>query len=319
MNNTANQPNHALSLHDWITPLLYHIETALDSYLPKTQGMADSHFHEAMHYALLNGGKRLRALLVFATGDMFQADYQELMRAACAVEMIHAYSLVHDDMPAMDNDLLRRGKPTVHVQFGEATALLTGDALQTQAFYILAQGNLPPAQQLEMIRILAHAAGPLGMCGGQALDLANTGSTLSYPALEHMHQLKTGALIEAAVLLGAMCAPHDTYFDSASRLDKRIQDALHMYAKAVGLAFQVVDDILDATSTTATLGKTAGKDAKQHKPTYVSILGLHASHTLLTQLIDEARQALATLNQLHPTLSIDRLAQLSDLIVNRQA
>lgn len=286
---------------DWMKQHQHHIENALAEFLPSSQ-LTPTHLHEAMRYAVLDGGKRVRPLLVFAAGQLVDANYNELTRAACAVEMIHAYSLVHDDMPCMDDDALRRGKPTVHVKFGEATALLVGDALQAQAFSVLAQGNTP--RQLEMLQLLAHASGSLGMCGGQAIDLASVGKHLSREQLEQMHQLKTGALLSASVLLGALCGQEISHAE---------RDALHRYSNAIGLAFQVVDDILDATSDSASLGKTAGKDAANHKPTYVSILGLEASKSLAENLHTEAHNALKTFSK-DATL---RLSQLADFIVQR--
>ncbi|PRC91553.1 Geranylgeranyl pyrophosphate synthase [Solimicrobium silvestre] len=297
------------TLSDWMKQSQAHIEAALTDFLPSPQ-QTPTHLHEAMRYAVLDGGKRVRPLLVYAAGQLFDADYAELTRAACALEMIHAYSLVHDDMPCMDDDALRRGKPTVHVKFGEATALLVGDALQAQAFLILAQGKTAPARQLEMLRILAHSSGSLGMCGGQAIDLASVGCNLSRDQLEQMHQLKTGALLRASVLLGALCGQELNEIDQA---------ALHRYSHSIGLAFQVVDDILDATSDSASLGKTAGKDAANNKPTYVSILGLAASQTLAENLRIEAHNALHSFTATMQNSRTQRLSQLADFIVQRSA
>lgn len=300
-----------MSLTDWMKHCQAHIEIALAECLPSPQ-LIPTHLHQAMRYAVLDGGKRVRPLLVFAAGQLADAGSEELnselLRAACAVELIHAYSLVHDDMPCMDDDALRRGKPTVHVQFGEATALLVGDALQAQAFYLLSQGKNPPERQLEMLQILAHASGSLGMCGGQAIDLASVGLHLSREQLEQMHQLKTGALLRAAVLLGALCG---------QEINASERDALHRYSNAIGLAFQVVDDILDATSDSATLGKTAGKDAANNKPTYVSILGLEASKALAENCRMEAHNALQVLTNAQSNSNTLRLSQLADFIVQR--
>lgn len=312
MSDTTNSAPVLPSLSDWMKQNQAHIESALTKFLPSPQ-QVPTVLHEAMHYAVLDGGKRVRPLLVFAAGELFNADYAELTRAACALEMIHAYSLVHDDMPSMDNDALRRGKPTVHVKFGEATALLVGDALQSQAFMILADGQTPPQRQLHMVRILAHASGSLGMCGGQAIDLASVGLQLSRAQLEQMHQLKTGALLRASVLLGALCGKDLNEVELA---------ALNRYAHAIGLAFQVVDDILDATADSVALGKTAGKDAADNKPTYVSILGLAASHSLAENLRVQAHTALRLFSNstqaaspgVHP-----HLGQLADFIVQRSA
>lgn len=289
----------------WISDVQARVEHALDALLPATAEPQD--LHQAMRYATLDGGKRVRPLLVFAAGHLFSASPALLARAAAAVEMIHAYSLVHDDMPCMDNDALRRGKPTVHVKFGEASALLVGDALQTRAFEILAEDatDVEPARRLEMIRTLAQAAGAGGMCGGQAIDLASVGRSLTLEQLEQMHRLKTGALLRAAVLLGALCG---------DRLDASRRAALDDYAAAVGLAFQVVDDVLDATADSVTLGKTAGKDAADNKPTYVSILGLDASRELAQRLRADAHAALQPFG-----ISAQRLRDLADLIVQRNA
>jgi len=303
------------TLAAWMKSCQARIEVALSEFLPSAD-QVPTHLHEAMQYAVLDGGKRVRPLLVFAAGQLFDADNAELSRAACAVEMIHAYSLVHDDMPSMDNDALRRGKPTVHVKFGEATALLVGDALQSQAFMVLANGKNPPARQLKMVQLLAHASGSAGMCGGQAIDLISVGVDLTREQLEHMHQLKTGALLRASVLLGALCGQKP----DGQELNEIELAALNRYANAIGLAFQVVDDILDATSDSTSLGKTAGKDAANHKPTYVSILGLEASRTLADHLRLQAHSALTVFTHFTRTNSpTQRLSQLADFIVQRSA
>jgi farnesyl diphosphate synthase len=284
------------------------MEQDMDGYLPAA-GAEPAKLHEAMRYALLGGGKRVRPLLVYAAGALFGADAAVLSRAAAAVEMIHAYSLVHDDMPCMDDDELRRGKPTVHVAYDEATALLVGDALQSQAFLVLADAaavaGLPPARLAAMLRLLAHASGSAGMCGGQAIDLDSVGLSLTLEQLERMHQLKTGALLRASVVLGAL---------AGKELDEAELAALNAYARAIGLAFQVVDDVLDATADSATLGKTAGKDAADNKPTYVSILGLEPSRVLAEQLRLDAHAALAPFGE-----QAMRLRELADLIVQRKA
>jgi farnesyl diphosphate synthase len=253
---------------------------------------------------VLDGGKRVRPLLSFAAGELFDAPRDAVARAAAAVEMIHAYSLVHDDMPCMDDDDLRRGKPTVHKQYDEATALLVGDALQAQAFEVLAGASLDAERRIVMLATLARAAGSLGMCGGQAIDLASVGLVLSLAELEQMHRLKTGALLEASVMLGAMAGKTLTTFEV---------DALRAYASAIGLAFQVVDDILDATADSATLGKTAGKDAADNKPTYVSILGHEESLALAEKLRQDAHSALKPFGD-----GAQRLKSLADLIVHRK-
>jgi len=280
------------------------LEQSLASFLP-AETEIPARLHAAMRYAALDGGKRVRPLLVFAAGELFDAEPGALMRSAAAVEMIHAYSLVHDDMPCMDDDALRRGKPTVHVKYDEATALLVGDALQAQAFLVLAQGEGSAARKLAMVGLLARASGSAGMCGGQAIDLASVGLTLSLAELEQMHRLKTGALLRASVLLGAL---------AGRDLSDSEEAALDSYAKAIGLAFQVVDDVLDATADSATLGKTAGKDAAADKPTYVSILGLQQSQALAEKLRNDACAALIPFGE-----KARRLRELADLIVQRKA
>ena len=239
--------------------------------------------HAAMRHAVLLGGKRMRPLLVYAAGSALGADADVLDAPAVAVELIHAYSLVHDDLPAMDDDALRRGQPTVHIAFDEATAVLAGDALQSLAFEVLADADVAATTRVELLRTLATASGAAGMCGGQALDLAATGNggSLSVQALERLHSLKTGALIRAAVRMGALCG--------GARADEL--DALDRYAAALGLAFQVRDDILDIEGDSATLGKTAGKDVAQDKATFPALIGLDASRARLKELrrgMDEA-------------------------------
>ena len=289
----------------WMHEVQLEVERALDATLPQATALPQK-LHEAMRYTALGGGKRVRPLLAYAAGALFGGDAPALARVASAVEMIHVYSLVHDDMPCMDDDDLRRGKPTVHVAYDEATALLVGDALQAQAFEVLAMdASLPPDRLVGMLRLLAEAAGSRGMCGGQAIDLDSVGLALDLEQLERMHQLKTGALLRASVLLGALCGKELTPAELA---------ALLTYSRAVGLAFQVVDDVLDATADSATLGKTAGKDAADNKPTYVSILGLEESKALAEQLRREAHGALAPFGE-----QALRLRELADLIVQRKA
>lgn len=299
-------PTDAMPFAAWMKAMQGYMEQALSELLPPGDALP-ADLTAAMRYAVLDGGKRVRPLLVFAAGELFAAPLELLTQAAAAVEMIHAYSLVHDDMPCMDNDALRRGKPTVHVRFGEATALLAGDALQSQAFAVLAGDGLgtDASRRAAMLGLLASASGAAGMCGGQAIDLAGVGRTMTLPDLERMHRLKTGALLRASVLLGAMASGTLTESDRA---------ALTRYADAVGLAFQVVDDILDATTDSATLGKTAGKDAADNKPTYVSILGLQESMTLAEQLRAAAHEALQPFEA-----RAQRLRDLADLIVQRKA
>ena len=255
---------------------------------------------------MLGGGKRVRPLLAFAAGELAGADPARVEVVASAVEMIHAYSLVHDDLPCMDDDVLRRGKPTCHVEFDEATAMLAGDALQPLAFQILAEHVVAdsPAEQVEMLKILAVACGSRGMAGGQGIDLASVGKALSLPELEFMHIHKTGALIRAAVVLGARCG---------RGLDAEQFGRLERYAKSIGLAFQVVDDVLDCDASTATLGKTSGKDAAQEKPTYVSILGLKRARELAEELRAEAHTALSSFDE-----PAARLRELADFIVLRK-
>ncbi|HXU42410.1 MAG TPA: farnesyl diphosphate synthase [Burkholderiales bacterium] len=289
----------------WMGAVQTRMETALARLLPAPH-VAPAKLHDAMRYAALEGGKRVRPLLAFAAGEVSGAPRERLEIAGAAVELIHAYSLVHDDMPCMDDDVLRRGKPTVHVEYDEATALLVGDALQSLAFQLLSEREISddPARQLEMVRTLALAAGSRGMAGGQQIDLDSTGKALNLPELEFMHIHKTGALIRAAVLLGFSCGESPADTDKA-RLDR--------YAKAVGLAFQVVDDVLDSDANTATLGKTAGKDAKHGKPTYVSAIGLPAARRLADELRQEAQAAIAELGT-----RATRLAELADFIVLRK-
>ncbi|MFC5524935.1 polyprenyl synthetase family protein [Rhodanobacter ginsengisoli] len=265
--------------------LIERAELALERNLPPADH-SPTELHRAMRYAVLGGGKRLRPMLVYAAAHMLGEDGPALDAAACAVELIHAYSLVHDDLPAMDDDALRRGRPTCHIVFGEAMAILAGDALQALAFELLADdraGQAAPATHIAMLRALGRACGAEGMAGGQALDLAAVGRRLSLAELEHMHACKTGALIRASVRLGALLAGAD---------DAALQ-ALDGYAHAVGLAFQVRDDILDVEGESAVIGKTAGKDAASDKPTFPSIIGLDASRTRLAELIDTAREAIA--------------------------
>jgi farnesyl diphosphate synthase len=289
----------------WMGGIQARMEVALERLLPGAH-IAPARLHEAMRYAALEGGKRVRPLLAFAAGELAGAAAERLEIAAAAVEMIHAYSLVHDDMPCMDDDILRRGKPTVHVEYDEATAMLAGDALQSLAFQLLSEYKLAdePQAQLEMLKVLALAAGSRGMAGGQQIDLESTGKALSLPELEFMHIHKTGALIRAAVLLGAFCG---------KELPLEEKNKLNKYAETIGLAFQVVDDVLDYDASTATLGKTAGKDSKQGKPTYVSALGIVRAKELAQELRAEAVAALETFGARGA-----RLGELADFIVLRK-
>ena len=289
-------------LRSWNTARLAEVEAALSHWVAED---APERLSDAMRYAVLDGGKRLRPLLVLAACEAVDGNAEAALRAACAVELIHAYSLVHDDMPCMDNDVLRRGKPTVHVQFGEAQALLAGDALQAFAFELLTPDDerIPAAVQAHLCRQLAHAAGSAGMAGGQAIDLASVGLSLTEDQLRQMHRLKTGALLEGSVMMGATCAGAQA----------TARAALQSYGAAVGLAFQVVDDILDVTADSATLGKTAGKDAASDKPTYVSLLGLERAQQYASQLLEQAHAALADSG----LPDARALAALADMVVRR--
>ena len=290
-----------LHFQSWMGAIQARMEEALARLLPAAQ-VAPARLHEAMRYATLGGGKRVRPLLAFGAGELVGAPAERVELAAAAVELIHAYSLVHDDLPCMDDDVLRRGKPTVHVEFDEATALLAGDALQALAFQILTEHRLAddPAVQLEMVKALAVAAGSRGMAGGQAIDLQSTGKQLTLPELESMHIHKTGALIRAAVFAGAACG---------GRLDAASRAGLDRYAKCIGLAFQVVDDVLDAEASTATLGKTSGKDARQGKLTYVSAMGIVRARGLAEELRRDAHAALDGFGE-----RARRLRELADFI-----
>ncbi|UCV05882.1 polyprenyl synthetase family protein [Dechloromonas denitrificans] len=289
---------------DWMAATQARVETALAGHLPGAECIP-ARLHDAMRYAALGGGKRVRPLLAFAAGELTGAAPEKLDLVACAVELIHAYSLVHDDLPCMDDDVLRRGRPTCHIEYDEPTALLVGDSLQTLAFELLASQPIgEPAGQLEMIALLAHASGSRGMAGGQAIDLASVGTALDQPELELMHALKTGALIRAAVLLGALAGQP---LSAAERLN------LDRFAKRAGLLFQVVDDILDCTASTATLGKTAGKDEAAAKPTYVSLLGLENARAYADELRSDALAALSIFGE-----RASRLTELADFICHRQ-
>jgi farnesyl diphosphate synthase len=301
-----------VSFEAWMSLQLLKVEAALSDWVAPSF-INDSGISvdlapvlsQAMRYAVLDGGKRLRPLLVLATAEAVEATSekatQAALRAACAVELIHAYSLVHDDMPCMDNDVLRRGKPTVHVKFGEAQALLAGDALQALAFELLTPSPdvVDAGMQAMLCRILSLSAGCHGMAGGQAIDLSSVGKLLNIDELHTMHRLKTGALLQASVMMGAACGAA-----SASELA-----GLQQYGAAIGLAFQVVDDILDVTADTATLGKTAGKDADQQKPTFVSLMGLKKSTEYADKLLQQALEALASTG-LRNTQALQSLAHM---------
>ena len=291
----------------WMRAELDAVERALERWVPHA---APAGLGAAMRYGVLEGGKRLRPLLVLAACEAAGGDRSAALRASTAVELIHAYSLIHDDMPCMDNDVLRRGKPTVHVQFGEAQAMLAGDAMQALAFEVLTpaaadEHGFAPLLQARLCGLLARAAGHEGMAGGQAIDLASIGVPLSEYQLRDMHRRKTGALLQASVLMGAACG----------ELPARAWDALSLYGAALGLAFQVVDDILDVTQASETLGKTAGKDEDHNKPTYVSVLGLDGARNQARALRERAQGALAGSGLRHTA----RLSWLADLVVDRNS
>jgi len=294
----------AVDFPAWSRDVASRMEAVLANLLPSAR-VTPARLHEAMRYATLGGGKRVRPMLVFAAGEVCGADPARLEIVAAAVETVHAYSLVHDDLPCMDDDVLRRGRPTCHVEFDEAMALLAGDAMQSLSFQLLAENRLAddPAVQLQMLGLFAAACGSRGMAGGQAIDLDAVGKTLSLPELENMHIHKTGALIRASVLLGARCG---------RVLDQPLLDHLDRYAKCVGLAFQVVDDILDEEGSSATLGKTAGKDKEAGKPTYTSLLGIPGAKQFALELLADARQSLGVFDA-----HADRLRELADYIVHR--
>jgi farnesyl diphosphate synthase len=277
------------------------VESALERSLPSAD-TTPQRLHAAMRHAVLGGGKRMRPLLVYATGALFDADDALLDAPAAAVELVHAYSLVHDDLPAMDDDSLRRGKPTVHVAFDEATAILAGDALQTRAFEVLAESPVSAELRVAWLQTLASASGAAGMCGGQALDIDATGKLQSVDALERMHALKTGALIRASVRMGAL---------GGGASDGELQ-RLDAFATALGLAFQVRDDILDVESSSERLGKTAGKDAEQDKSTYPALLGMAGAKSKLDELAATLRNALAPFGE-----KSTALAALAKLAVER--
>jgi farnesyl diphosphate synthase len=288
----------------WARQLGAEVETALQRWVPAD---TPAGLGEAMRYGVLDGGKRLRPMLVMAACEAVDGHREAALRAAVAVELIHAYSLVHDDMPCMDNDVMRRGKPTVHVRYGEAQAMLAGDAMQALAFEVLTpeDGSMPLALQARLCGLLARAAGHAGMAGGQAIDLASIGMPLDEPALRDMHRRKTGALLQASVMMGAACG----------QPGPGARHALAAYGDALGLAFQVVDDILDVTQASETLGKTAGKDLDANKPTYVTVLGLPAARRRAHDLREQAHAALGR-SGLGQAL---HLAMLADKVVDRDS
>ncbi|CAM3733537.1 polyprenyl synthetase family protein [Bordetella sputigena] len=296
-----------LAFQEWLAGRAEHVERTLDELLPPADAVP-TRLHDAMRYAVLGGGKRVRAALVYAAGQACpisghaMAVEASLDRAAAAVELIHAYSLVHDDLPCMDDDTLRRGRPTTHVRYDEATAMLVGDALQPLAFELLADMPIAPALVVQATQALARASGSLGMAGGQAIDLESVGRQLDREALQTMHGMKTGAMLAVSVALGGI----------VSGASSSARQALDDYAQAIGLAFQVVDDILDVTADSARLGKTAGKDAADNKPTYVSLMGLEQARAFAQDLREAALQALVPLGE-----GRARLAELADFIVLR--
>jgi farnesyl diphosphate synthase len=291
------------NFESWVRSELDAVERALQAWVPAD---APAGLGEAMRYAVLDGGKRLRPLLVLAACEAVGGLREAALRAAVAVELIHAYSLVHDDMPCMDNDVLRRGKPTVHVQYGEAQAMLAGDAMQALAFDVLTpDAGVPPALQARLCRLLARSAGSAGMAGGQAIDLASIGVSLDEAALRDMHRRKTGALLQASVMMGAACG------ETGAGAEAALAD----YGAAIGLAFQVVDDILDVTQASETLGKTAGKDQHHNKPTYVTVLGLDAARRHAAELRDQAHAALARSGLANAAY----LSLLADKVVDRDS
>ena len=296
-----------LDLKAWMQLHLERVEHALSEGI---EAHSPAALGEAMRYAVLDGGKRLRPLLVLATAEAVggASNGPSALNAACAIELIHAYSLVHDDMPCMDNDVLRRGKPTVHVQFGEAQALLAGDALQTLAFEMLTpiHTSVPAQVQAACVGLLARASGYQGMAGGQAIDLASVGQRLSEDQLRQMHRLKTGALLLCSVQMGAACVPG---------VPAPVQSALQRFGEALGLAFQVVDDVLDVTADSATLGKTAGKDEAADKPTYVALMGLDAAKAYADSLAAQAMQALADTGM--PEARLAALRALTAMVITR--
>jgi geranylgeranyl diphosphate synthase type II len=296
-----------MSLEQVMRDYQSRIETVLERNLPASETYP-GRLHEAMRYGVLDGGKRVRPMLVYATGHALGVPLEALDDPASAVEMIHAYSLVHDDLPAMDDDDLRRGKPTCHKAYDEATAVLVGDALQTQAFYVLAHSKYitaPAEQRLRMIETLALASGSRGMCGGQAVDIAAAGTLLSLPELEEMHIHKTGMLIRASVTLGAL---------SAKAVDEGLLKRLDHYGKCIGLSFQIQDDILDIEGETSELGKQQGADLARNKPTYPALLGLDGAKQRARELHEDAMNSLAGLDE-----RADPLRWLSQYIIDRRS
>lgn len=308
---STSYDSNSTPFEQWADEIRCRFETIASSRLqPETTSVTE--LNEAMRYAVLDGGKRVRALLVHAAGTLTKAPRAALELSALSIECVHGYSLVHDDLPCMDNDVLRRGKPTCHVKFGVAGAMLAADALQPLATELLCEINLPAAQRVALISELSLASGINGMCGGQSIDLTHVGLPMRLEELREMHAKKTGALILAAIRMGALCGDPNLYSKARIFLDT--------YGRALGLAFQVVDDILDVTETTEELGKTAGKDALHDKPTYVSMLGLDNARQLLDETRQEALQALEQLQNIEPIgqSGIRRLEEMLSYVVERK-
>jgi farnesyl diphosphate synthase len=293
----------SMTFDEWAAAHRARAELALERFLPSDE-LSSGRMLEAMRYSALGGGKRLRALLAYASAESLGANAELADHAAAAVEMIHAYSLIHDDMPCMDNDEMRRGKPTNHVKFGEATAMLAGDALQPLAFRVLLDAPAAASGIVAASRLLADASGALGMAGGQAIDLANVGKAMNQAALEEMHAMKTGAMFKAALMLPALMI----------EAEQARVDALELFAQNIGLAFQVVDDVLDATADSETLGKTAGKDAENDKPTFVSLMGIEPATAYARALTRQAIAALGT-----PDAKSQRLIDLAFAMAERKS
>ena len=301
---------HSTAFEEWASPLRDAVESGAQALL-STRDAKIKTLTEAMAYAVTGGGKRVRALLAYATGNLCGAARPDLDKVALAVEFVHAYSLVHDDLPCMDNDTLRRGKPTCHVKYGVAEAMLAGDALQPEAFLLLTQLGVSEKARLAVLTVFAQACGRNGMCGGQAIDLEHVGKPLKLELLQEMHKKKTGALIDAAIRMGALCGKPEIY--------DALEEQLRVYSHSLGLGFQVVDDILDVTSDAATLGKTVGKDAVNSKPTYVSLLGLEASRRLALACMEQALGALKAIEDrsLVQREALERLADLAHYMIGR--
>ncbi|WP_462372868.1 polyprenyl synthetase family protein [Turicimonas muris] len=297
------------SFNEWVKGCKQRVEVAAGELLPPTD-LEPKILHEAMRYSVIGGGKRVRPLLVYAVSELFGADEHNADRVALAIECVHSYSLIHDDLPCMDNDMLRHGKPTTHAKYGEAMAMLAGDALQPEAFIYISETTLNPHQKLVLISLLADAASSRGMCGGQAIDLSMVGKKMTLEELRHMHALKTGTLLHAAVMSGIWCAKEESS-------SEELIEALSSYGNAVGLLFQIVDDILDVVSSAEKLGKTAGKDALENKPTYVSILGLDKSRELAKEQYELALASVQKIENIVGGNKTLRLREIADFIYSR--